>query len=149
MRILAIILLAAFPAASFAAERGTPDEAKALLKKAFEHYQGAGRAKALADFNSGKPPFMDRDLYVVCIAPDRKLAANGQFPKLVGVSVDVLKDADGKPLGTAIINAGSAKGGGSVSYMMKNPVSGRTEPKVMFARQLGDDVCGVGAYTAR
>ena len=149
MKTLAIMLLAAAPVAGLAADRGTPDEAKALLKKAAEHYRSAGRAKALADFSSGEKLYMDRDLYVVCIAPDRKLAANGQFPMLIGTSVDVLKDADGKPLGTAIINAGSAKGGGSVSYMMRNPLSGRIEPKIMFAQKFGEDVCGVGAYTAK
>jgi cytochrome c len=107
-----------------------------------------GRAKALADFNAGKAPFKDRDLYVVCLAPNNTIAANGQFPKYVGSPVDVLKDAKGKPLGTEILKAGSAKEGGTVSFVMTNPVSGKMEPKVLFAQKFSDDVCGVGAYTA-
>src|SRR5574337_704103 len=31
-------------------ERGTPDEAKAMLQKAVEHYNAVGREQALADF---------------------------------------------------------------------------------------------------
>ena len=131
-----------------AADRATPDEAKALLQKAAAHYKSVGRAKALADFNAGKAPFKDRDLYVVCLAPNNTIAANGQFPKYVGSPVDVLKDSKGKPLGIEILKAGSAKDGGTVSFVMTNPVSGKMEPKVLFAQKFGDDVCGVGAYTA-
>src|SRR5580765_2072610 len=44
-------------------ERGTPDEAKAMLEKAVEHFNSAGRETALSDFTKKKPPFVDRDLY--------------------------------------------------------------------------------------
>jgi hypothetical protein len=133
---------------AMAVDRATPGEAKALLQKAAAHYKAVGRDKALADFNNGKPPFKDRDLYVVCIASNSKLSANGQFPKYVGASVDVLKDSKGNPLGTEIVKAGSAKDGGAVKFMMTNPLNGKIEPKVIFAQKVGDDVCGVGAYTA-
>ena len=61
----------------FAAERGTPAEAKAMLQKAVAHYKEVGRKQALADFNAKKPPFGDRDLYVFCIGPDLTIVANG------------------------------------------------------------------------
>jgi hypothetical protein len=60
----------------------------------------------------------------------------------------VLKDASGKPLGEAILKAGSAKGGGTVSYMMINPMTGKPEPKIVYAQKMGEDVCGVGVYFA-
>src|SRR5712692_10372372 len=81
-----------------AAARGTPDEAKAMLAKAVAHYKAVGRKQALADFTGKKPPFFDRDLYVVCLAADHTVAANGAFPAYVGAAVDVLKDAEGKPI---------------------------------------------------
>src|SRR5436305_9208832 len=83
-------------------DRGTPDEAMAMLEKAIERYNSAGRETALADFNNKKPPFSDRDLYVVCIGPDRKISANGGFRQYVGTSSDAWKDADGHSLGKAI-----------------------------------------------
>src|SRR5712692_1650257 len=79
-----------------AAARGTPDEAKAMLAKAVAHYKAVGRKQALADFTGKKPPFFDRDLYVVCIGPHGIVTAHGGYPAYVGASADVLKDADGK-----------------------------------------------------
>jgi cytochrome c len=91
-------------------------------------------------------PFGDRDLYVVCLAPDRTIVANGGFPSYVGSSADLLKDADGKPLGKALWEAGS-KGEGSVSYLWLNPMSHKTEHKISFVRKAANDVCLVGAYS--
>ena len=128
------------------ADRGTPAEAKAMLAKAATHYKAVGRKQALADFTGKKAPFGDRDLYVFCIGPDRLMVANGGYPSFVGMSVDVLKDADGKPLGKALWEMGSRDHGGSVEYPHINPVSHKPEPKVSFVEKMGDDVCGVGAY---
>jgi len=127
-------------------ERGTPDEAKAMLTKAIEHYNSVGRKQALADFTGKKAPFSDRDLYVACIAPDHIIVANGGFPKLVGSSVDAWKDAEGKSVGKASFDAVSSTGEGSVRYRWFNPVSNKIEPKVLYVQKVGEDICGVGAY---
>lgn len=145
----AIAVIALFAATAFSApERGTPEEAKAMLMKAAAHYKEVGRTQALADFTASKAPFRDRDLYIVCVGPNRMLSANGAFPTYVGASIDVLKDASGKPLGGAIMHSVDAKSAGAVSYMMVNPTTGKSELKTLFTMKLGDDVCGVGAYTA-
>src|SRR5947208_9991407 len=103
---LLVVFAIAASVLAFAAKRGTPAEAKAMLAKAVAHYKGVGRTQALADFNAKKPPFGDRDLYVVCLAPNHTIAANGAFSSYVGQSVDLMKDADGKPLGKALWDAG-------------------------------------------
>jgi hypothetical protein len=142
---LAGVVLAGAVATS-GAERGTPAEAQAVLGKAVAHYKAVGRTQALADFNKKAAPFSDRDLYVVCLAPDRTIVANGGFPSYVGSSADLLKDAEGKPLGKALWDAGR-KGEGSVRYEWLNPVSHKTEHKVSFVQKAGNDVCLVGAYS--
>ena len=134
------------PQSRATSERGTPAEAKAMLLKAVDHYDSVGREQALSDFNHKKAPFGDRDLYVVCIGPNDKLTANGAFPQYVGSSPDILKDAEGKPVGRSIWETGNNKSEGSVQYMMINPVSRKIEPKIIFVRKVGSDVCGVGAY---
>ncbi|HEU4684172.1 MAG TPA: cache domain-containing protein [Nitrospira sp.] len=144
--ILQILAATAVSVTSFAGERGAPADAKAMLHEAVAHFNSAGRQQALADFNAGKAPFRDRDLYVVCIGADHKISANGGFPQYVGMSADVLKDASGKLLGRAIVEAVERTGEGSVAYMMVNPASGKVEPKVLYAQKVGDEVCGVGAY---
>src|SRR5262245_53035645 len=128
-------------------EHGTPAEAKAMLQKAVEHYQAAGRSQALADFSGRKSPFFDRDLFVFCLGLNSsKLTAHGAFPQYVGQSIDVWRDAAGKPLGKAIQAAASNSDEGSIQYPMINPVSGKIQSKISFWKKLGEDVCGVGAY---
>jgi len=65
-----------------------------MLAKAVAHYKAVGRKQALADFTGKKAPFGDRDLYVFCMGPDRRMSANGGYPSFVGLSADVLKDAN-------------------------------------------------------
>jgi cytochrome c len=134
------------PSSAAKSERGTPDEAKAMLAQAVEHYNSVGQKQALADFTERKAPFYDRDLYVFCIGQNRRTTANGGFPQYVGTSVDALKDADGKPLGRRILDVVSSSGEGSVEYDWINPMNHKTEHKIAFAKKVGDDVCGVGAY---
>jgi hypothetical protein len=141
-----MLAMAALSVAVAAGERATPAEAQAMLQKAVAHYKSVGRKQALADFNAKKPPFGDRDLYVVCLDPDRIEVANGGFPSVVGTSADAVKDAKGAPLGKKIWEVGSSKGEGSVEYDWLNPVTHKTERKVTFVQKVGDDVCGVGAY---
>ncbi len=131
-----------------AAQRGTQAEAQALLARAVAHYGKVGRVQALADFTAKKAPFVDRDLYVVCIGADRKISAHGANAAFVGVSADLLKDAEGRPLGQSILDAAKPNARGSMRYRWVNPVSGRMEPKVSFVQQVGTDVCLVGAYDA-
>jgi len=143
---LLVVFAIAASVLAFAAKRGTPAEAKAMLQKAVAHYKEGGRKQALADFNAKKPPFGDRDLYVVCIGSDHSIVANGGFPQYVGYSANALKDANGKPVGQTIWDLGSSKGEGSVKYQWINPVTHKMEPKITFFQKAGDDVCGVGAY---
>jgi cytochrome c len=130
-----------------AAARGTPAEARAMLQQAVDHYNSVGRSQALADFTAKRAPFVDRDLYVFCLGSDGKTVANGGFPAYVGTPANMLKGADGKPLGTAIINAAARKDEGSIQYRWINPVSHQQEPKTAFWKRVGEDVCGVGAYS--
>ena len=133
--------------AVLAASRGTFDEAKTMLQKAVAHFADVGRKEALADFSAGKAPFRDRDLYVVCVTSDHKIAANGAFPAFVGTSADALKDADGHPLGQALWDAAKKNKAGSIEYPMVNPMTKHVEKKTTFYNRLTDDLlCGVGAY---
>jgi cytochrome c len=48
-----------------AADKGTPEEAKAMLDRAIAAAR-ADEARALAAFNDPKGGYVDRDLYVFC-----------------------------------------------------------------------------------
>jgi hypothetical protein len=118
-----------------------------MLQQAVDHYNTAGPAQALADFNARVAPFFDRDLYVVCMGADHVETANGGFPQYVGSSADALTDTSGNPLGKSIWDMSSTDAVRSVDYHWLNPVSGQTEPKTLYFQKVGDQVCGVGVYT--
>jgi cytochrome c len=146
---LALLLAAAGCAAAPPMERGTLEEASATLEAAAEHYDRVGRDRALADFTAKTAPFVDRDLYVFCYGPDRLISAHGADAGLVGSPVDELRDVDGKALGTHIMEvAAGYPQGGLATYKWLNPATGQVELKVSVVRYVGEDVCGVGAYSA-
>lgn len=130
-----------------AQDRATQDEAQAMLARAVAHYEEVGREQALRDFTAKAAPFVDRDLYVFCYGPDRRISAHGADAAIVGDDVDPLEDVDGFAFGQAIMDTAMAEPeGGRVAYKWVNPVTGQVESKVSFVRMVGDDVCGVGAY---
>src|SRR5262249_49345229 len=133
---------------AYAATRGTPVEASAMLQKAVQHYKAVGRKEALSDFTAGRAPFHDRDLYVVCIASDHIIVANEGFPNYVVTSADVLVDAKGNPLGKALWDAAAKNADGVIKYPMINPATRKMEDKTTFYPKVADDLlCGIGAYS--
>jgi signal transduction histidine kinase len=146
MRLCIAVAAACVLAASVAspADKGSPDEAKALLAKAVALVETQGEAKALAAFNDPKGGFVDRDLYVFCFGADNKVTAHVD-KSMLGVDAATLKDADGKPIGTDMV-AIRAKGEGSLEYKWMNPVTKQAGPKVSYVKKAGAQLCGVGAY---
>jgi signal transduction histidine kinase len=126
-----------------ASDRGTTQEAQALLDRAVKAVQ-ADEAKALAAFNDAKGGYQDRDLYVFCSGPDGKVTAH-RDPKMLGTDQAAIKDQDGRMVGKEIAELGK-KGGGTLEYKWPNPVTNKVEAKVSYIKQAGKQVCGVGAY---
>jgi hypothetical protein len=147
---LLVALILSVASLAGAADRGTEAEAKSMLDKAAEHFKTVGRERALADFTAGKPPFRDRDLYVLCVDSKHVIVANGGYASYVGSSADAFLDANGAPVGRALWNAAATRPSGSVPYPHFNPVTKKPEDKTTFYRKLADDLlCGVGVYSAR
>lgn len=130
--------------ASGAADKGTPEEAKALLDKAVGAMK-ADQAKALAAFNDPKGGFVDRDLYVFCFDKDGRMTASGANPSMVGTDAKTLKGPDGRAVGTEMVALG-AKGGGTLEYKWMSPTTKQVGDKVSFVKPAGSQTCGVGAY---
>jgi cytochrome c len=133
--------------ASIASDHAPPAAAKAMLEKAIDHYRSVGRQQALADFTAKKPPFRDRDLYVLCFDANRVVVANGGFPWFLHTPGDTVVDQKGKGVATAAWAATTATGEGQVHYRWYNPATHNVETKLAFFERIGHDVCGVGAYS--
>ena len=130
-RTITLLTAAVLSAAPGLVAGAAPRRAKAMLDKAVAHYKEVGRKQALADFNAKKAPFFDRDLYVFCLAPDHRVA-NGEYPSAVGASADALKDADGKPLGKTLWDAGARARARKVP--MVQPRLNRSSPRSRSCR---------------
>jgi hypothetical protein len=134
-----------------AAQFGTADEAKAMLKKAVAAVK-ADKAKALEMFNNGEGGFLDRDLYPFCYnMSDGLLVAvyNPNAKRSLGHDVRTIKDSTGKPFGLQQYTATQKPEGEitEVSYMFPRPGGDTTPvPKVSFVTRVGDLGCGVGYY---
>jgi cytochrome c len=131
-----------------AAERATPDEAKALLNKAVAYIKAHGVDKAIPLFMDKQGGFIDRDLYVAITD------LNGQTlshinPRMVGKNNTNLQDADGKfPIaeGLAVAKAKGQEAVGSLQIRFLNPVSKAIEPKTLYVVMVGSVVVSCGAY---
>ncbi|OEZ54028.1 MULTISPECIES: cache domain-containing protein [unclassified Duganella] len=145
--VAALMMLAALGAG--AAEKGTADEAVAMVKKASEFLKKNGKEKAFAEFNNPKGQFIHKDLYIFAFGAngDGVELANGANVKLVGKNVLEMKDADGKFLIKDILALGMSKEGkGWVDYKWPNPSTGTVDGKRTYVERVDDVVIGCGIY---
>jgi len=142
-----VITLAAlaFCGAALAAEKGTADEAVAMVKKGVAFVKANGKEKAFAEFNNQKGQFVDRDLYVMVYDMEGNNKAHGSNPKLIGKNLLEIKDADGKFIVKGLIEV-AQKGKGWFDYKWPNATTKAVEPKSTYVEKVDDVLIGVGIY---
>lgn len=135
-----------FAGAAWSAERATPEEAVAMVKKGVQYIKTAGREKAYAEFTSKQSKFRDRDLYLVVYGLDGKVWAHGQNERMVGKVVIDLKDIDGKEFVRERVELAKSKPNFWQDYKFTDPMTKRIEPKQMYCERLDDTVVCGGVY---
>lgn len=129
---------------AYAAENGTPEEAKEMAIRAAAFLKANGPAKAYAAFDSQDAgPFLDRDLYVFVYDNAGKALARGNNPALIGKDLIDLKDVEGKAFVRDFV---AVKDAAWVDYKWQNPQTRKVEAKTSYIVRVGDVVVGVGAY---
>jgi signal transduction histidine kinase len=128
--LMMLTLLAVIPLNNALADAPTQDEVVATVKKAVAFYDANGRAKALAEFNKKDGQFAKGEDYVDIHDLSGVCLAHPQSPDVVGTNRLEQKDLNGKYWIKDIIEA-TRKGekSGWISYVRKNPVSGRMQDK--------------------
>lgn len=142
----AVVLSLVCSTFAFANERGTADEAVALVQKAVAYMKANGKEKAYAEFNNPNGQFKDRDLYIFVIDMTGLEWANGANQKIVGKNVLDLKDADGKPMVRNFIELAKTKGKGWVDYKWPNPIQKTVESKSTYLEKYEDVLVASGIY---
>lgn len=130
---------------AWAADKGTADEATAMVKKAVAYVKANGKDKAFAEFSNQKGAFVDRDLYVMVYDMEGNNKAHGSNPKLIGKNLLEIKDADGVFIVKGLIDT-AKKGGGWFDYKWPNATTKAVEPKSTYVEKVEDVLIGVGIY---
>jgi cytochrome c len=145
--LLAVILTVAGAGAAWAADKGTQDEAVAMVKKAVALIKAKGRDAALAEFNNPKGGFVDKDLYIFVLDKDGVTLANGVNQRLVGKNVMQLKDADGRFFIKSFLELGDSKGKGwAPEYKWSNTTTQAMETKQSYVEKVDNLYVGCGVY---
>lgn len=148
-KLLAVLALTVAPVIGLASERGTADEASAMVDRAVTLYEEQGmEALVGAVSDPANNDFRDRDLYVFVGELDGNMVAHGANAALVGRDLDGLKDASGKLLIVELKKMARDQGDGWVDYVWPNPSTKKIESKSTRVVRLGDGhYAGVGIYT--
>jgi signal transduction histidine kinase len=144
--VAAVCFACLFAVPASADEFATKDDAVALVKKAIARVQEVGIDKAKADFMDHSGPYVDRDLYLVVLDKDGMRIAHGQNPKLVGMFYYDSVDANGTEYGKDAAKIVSGAGTGWISFLFKDPITGKLLPKTSYVEKSGDYVFIAGVY---
>jgi hypothetical protein len=126
-----------------AAQHGTAQQAKAMLKKAVVAVR-EDKAAAFDKFNKSGGGFRDRDLYVFCAnASDGALTAH---PTMRGEHLQDIKGRKGFPLGQEMMKKATEGTIKEVTYWWPRPGTDTPLEKTTFYTKVGDQICGVGYY---
>ncbi|NEX60443.1 cache domain-containing protein [Noviherbaspirillum galbum] len=141
--------IAAAPSCVVAAnDKGTPEEATALVKKVIAYYKANGPEKTFAAINAQNPDFKAKDMYIFggWAKDGQPLLSHGANPKMVGKEMSALKDADGKPFAKEIVDVAQKQGKGWVDYKWPNPVTKVIEAKSTYVERVDDYYFACGIY---
>jgi len=144
--VLLSLCLFGFRGAAMAADKGTAEDAVAMVKKAKEFIKKNGKEKAFAEFNNPKGQFVQGDLYVMVYDMEGLNKAHGGNPRLIGKNLLDIKDANGVFIVRSFIEVTSSKGKGWVDYRWVNTVNNAVESKSTYVEKADDLLVGVGIY---
>ncbi len=143
------IISAVLTAVSFtasASDWGSSNEARAMLDRAAAEMR-LDKQTAITKFNHNDSQFRDRDLFVFCFnRADGKFTAHEAF-----VSWDVrdLHDWWGDPFGQRLYLLAEEGKVAEVTYYSPKPGFTTLATKISYVTVVGDQACGVSAYTDR
>lgn len=126
-------------------QRGTAEQAQALVAKAIAYYDENGRDAAFAAIEDKRGEFVSHDLYIFVYGPERTIVAHGADLALNGTRVDTLIDIHGNPFGSALMN-GATEEGVWIDYTWFNPVTRELHPKSSWVVRHDGNVFGAGIY---
>lgn len=143
----AALLLGLLSGAAWSADKATPQEAVAMVKRAVAMIRSEGRQKAFAAISDpANTTFHDRDLYIYVYDLNGVSLAHGNNPKIVGTPRINMKDNEGKLIIREMVEIAKTRGKGWIYFKWPNPITKEVETKTGYVERVDDMVVGSGAY---
>jgi cytochrome c len=133
---VALVAALGFVAGAAAQEKGTREEAKAMVEAAIAHVKKVGADKAFEDFTKDKAAWNKKDLYVFAFDTEANWKAHGANEKLVGKNLLNLKDQNGKEFIKEFVQVVTTKGEGWVDYDWASPTTKKVEDKTTLVKRV-------------
>ena len=135
--------------AAIAGDRGTANDAVALVKKGISYMQKNGKDNLIRAVNSKDQQMLDRDLYLSVWDLKANVLAHGANSRLVGKDIIELKDADGKAFMREIVSKAATATSGWVDYKWTDPVTKEIQPKSAYFETANDVIVSSGYYKTK
>jgi len=145
--LIALGFVSLAPGVSSAEQRGTPEDAKAMVAKAIDLFKAKGPA-SFDIMNQGEATgFREGDIYIFVFraGPHPKVVAQAADQTRVGLDVITITDSTGKAFGKEMLARANAEGTW-VDYVRTNPVTGKEEQKSSWIILYDGYVFGCGVY---
>ena len=136
---------ACFAGSVHAADGGTQDEARALVKRAVAYYHKVGRDKAMAEFSRTDGAFVDRDLYVTVLTMNADSLAHIN-PKMRGKNTMDYRDPDGNFPILERTQVAAKDGKGWQEFKFFNPMTKQIEMKRTYFEKYDNLIFSAGAF---
>jgi cytochrome c len=130
-----------------AEDYGNKDQAVAMVKRAIARVNEIGFDAAKVEFMDRNGKFFDRDLYIIVVDLAGTRVVHGQNPKLIGKTYIDAVDVNGKEYGKEVMQIAAGPGTGWVSFMFKDPITGKVLPKENYVEKAGNYIYLSGVYT--
>jgi signal transduction histidine kinase len=144
--VAALGMFAIMSSPALAADKGSADEAVALVKKAISAIKAEGKDKVYAAITAKEARFVDRDLYVFAYDLNANCLAHGSNPKMVGRNTIDTQDTDGKYYIKERMDLAKKGAPFWQDYKFPNPVTKMIEPKSAYCEPNEGNLICVGIY---
>lgn len=143
----AFCLTTATGSALAAGDRGTKEEAKALVERTVADIKKEGAAAVYAKINNKEGGYTDRDLYLIIFSTKCVILAHGVNAALVDVDMWETADTDGLKFCQKFLEGTQTKPDGNwVDFKFTDPKTKKILPKSNYVVKVGDTMVMAGYY---
>jgi methyl-accepting chemotaxis protein len=124
----------------------SPEQARAMVNRAYSYIQEKGKEKALAEFNNPSGEFVKGELFIFAQDFRGNMLAYGGNPELAGKNLYDATDEKGKYLGRDMIRIAKTKGYGWYDYHYMNPFTETIREKTTYVKAIDGYFIACGVY---